>query len=111
MTDDGMYEEDDKLYSHWKKVTMWVKETFYAESDVDAIRRAKDGDYWCEEFEYGDTCDIIEMDEDGNEIMTSNDYKVTEELYDEEGELLWDNKPLKVQREEKLKEILNWRGE
>lgn len=104
-TNDFGLDGNKKTYRVWKKVVMWVCESFEADSDEEAIQLAKNGDYWTEEFEYGDDYHELQPDENGIVRIESN-YPVTEELYDEEGELLWDNKPVKIKRDEKIDKIL-----
>jgi len=98
---------EEKHYSYWKKVVVWKKTEFTAPDLDEAIRMIDEedfGDNWFGE-EYGDDEYELEPDEDGI-INYRSTYPITRELYEEGGDMVWDNKPIKIVRQERLDKIL-----
>lgn len=57
-------------------------------------------------------CDYGDYYEGDEEVITyaMNDYRPTEELYDDEGNLLDDNTPLEIKRDKKINILLGWQN-
>jgi hypothetical protein len=100
-----------KEYRVWKKVETWVCETYWCEDgvkDKDIIDllgedELYDGCYGdkitCGDCEWSNDYHIIEYDDNrGNPTI---------ELYDEGGDLIWNNTPVDVLRENKLEKLFN----
>ena len=96
---------EQKRYTLYRKVVVWEEWEVEASNDEEAIQKTLDGevDGYIGFTDNGE--DYIYPDEDGVVRYTSN--HPTIELYNKDGyDLIWDNTPISVIRENKLNELL-----
>jgi hypothetical protein len=111
--------ETDYYYNTYQKVTTWKKDVYSikanSKEEADEAMRllflenelhtgcenhtdALLSPHWCDHGDYYEGDDDLLTYEENN--------GVTEELYDESGELLENNEPLEIKREKKLNNLL-----
>jgi hypothetical protein len=106
--------EKDRYIRVWKKIIIWKADDYIIGPDIkdeDFIESVIDGDIgpWTED-ENGIRWNDEDWGEDHLELCPGNNYemsddKPTVEIW-EGGDLLWDNRPQYIKRDEKLKKIL-----
>lgn len=114
----------DFYYHTYEKVLTWRKNYYH----ISALTKEQADDIMKKHFEDNKlNCGIENPDDlpltpkftdygdyyDGDEEVISyemNDFKPTEELYDEDGHLIDDNTPLEIKRNKKINLLLGWQN-
>jgi hypothetical protein len=95
-----------KHYRLWKKVEVWVAEDYYADDDVTDVEMIKLASEW--DLDSGISGRVEWTDMEWADEYNEMDYDShpTYELYNNDGNKIWDNTPIEILREQKLNQIL-----